>query len=227
MSHHFRLLVFDFDGTLVDSQRVIVQAMTEAFKADGRPAPDAAEVRRVVGLTLEVAVARLLPDTEDWSTAVRVADGYRDAFMDLRRDPAYHEPLFPGARETLTLLDSPEVCLGIATGKGRRGLMDGLERHGLTRYFATLQTADDGPGKPDPSMLHRAMDEVGAGPHETVLIGDTTFDMEMAANAGATAIGVAWGYHDPGDLTASGAARVIERFDQLPGELAALGRTPA
>ena len=227
MSHHFRLLVFDFDGTLVDSQRVIVRAMTEAFEADGRPAPDPAEVRRVVGLTLEVAVARLLPDAEDWSAAVRVADGYRDAFVELRRNSDYHEPLFPGARETLALLDRPEVCLGIATGKGRRGLMDGLERHGLARHFATLQTADDGPGKPHPSMLHRAMEEVGAGPHETVLIGDTTFDMEMAANAGTTSIGVAWGYHDTGDLTAAGAARVIERFDELPGELAALGRAPA
>ncbi|MFQ5775417.1 MAG: HAD-IA family hydrolase [Kiloniellaceae bacterium] len=223
MSHTFRLIVFDLDGTLVDSQHVIVRAMSEAFAAHHLPRPAAEAVRRVVGLKLEFAVARLLPDPDDWGTAARVAERYREAFLALRARPDYHEPLFPGAREVLALLDRPEVCLGIATGKNRRGLMASLERHGLAHHFVTLQTADDGPGKPHPEMLHCAMADAGAGPDETVLIGDTTFDMEMACHARARGIGVAWGYHDPAELRASGAVRVIETFDDLPPTLSALG----
>lgn len=223
MTHRYRLIVFDFDGTLVDSQHAIARAMGEAFGAHGLEAPAVDAVRRVVGLKLELAVARLLPDPADMATAAVVAEAYRRAFFAIRARPDHHEPLFPGARDALERLDTAEVCLGIATGKNRRGLLAGLEHHGLARYFATLQTADDGPGKPHPGMLRRAMDETGAGPAETVLIGDTTFDMEMAGNAGVAALGVAWGYHPPAELTASGAARVIDHFDDLPASLATLG----
>jgi phosphoglycolate phosphatase len=218
MSHPFRLIVFDFDGTLVDSQRTIAQSMALAFEDQGFAAPGPEAVRQVVGLPLEVAAARLLPDPDDMETAERVAESYRGAFQALHARGDVHEPLFPGAREALARLDEPDVCLGIATGKGRRGLMTSLGRHGLSDYFATLQTADDGPGKPSPEILQRAMTEVGAGCSETVMIGDTTFDMQMAMNAGVSAIGVAWGYHPPDELRASGAARVIESFpDLLPG----------
>jgi len=117
--------------------------------------------------------------------------------------------------------------LGIATGKSRRGLLAGLKRHGLHRQFVTLQTADDGPAKPHPESLFRAMADVGARPAETVVVGDTTFDMEMAGNAKATAIGVAWGYHAPAELRASGAARIVERFADLPEALAGVGEARA
>ena len=220
----FKLVVFDFDGTLVDSQRSIARSMARAFEAEGLPAPAPEAVRRVVGLRLEAAAARLLPDPDDMDTAERIAESYRNAFQALRARGDVHEPLFPGARETLERLDQPHVCLGIATGKGRRGLLSSLERHGLSEFFVTLQTADDGPGKPHPEILHRAMAEVGAGRAETVLIGDTTYDMEMAANAGVRAVGVGWGYHGSEELTASGAARVVESFDDLPPCLASLTR---
>ncbi len=222
MSHPFRLIMFDFDGTLVDSQRGIVEAMTCAFDDRGLPRPTPEAVRRVVGLRLEAAAASLLPDPGDMETAVRIAESYRRAFQRLRARNDYHEPLFPGAREALARLDGPEVCLGIATGKGRRGLLASLERHGLSDYFVTLQTADDGPGKPDPTILYGAMAEVGAKREETVLIGDTTYDMQMAMNAEVSAIGVAWGYHHPDELRASGAARVIESFEHLLPGLAGL-----
>ncbi len=163
MSHPFRLIVFDFDGTLVDSQWMIAQSMARAFEAEGLPAPAPAAVRRVVGLRLEMAAAQLLPDPGDMDTAQRIADSYRNAFQDLHARGEVHEPLFPGARAALARLDQPQVSLGIATGKGRRGLLNSLERHGLSEFFATLQTADDGPGKPHPEILHRAMAEVGAG----------------------------------------------------------------
>lgn len=222
MSHNVRLVVFDYDGTLVDSQHRIVQAMIEAFAGHDLIPPAPEVVRRVVGLPLEIAVARLLPEAEDWRTAVTVADRYREAFHGGHARPDHNEPLFPGVRETLALLDKSGVLLGIATGKGRRGLMAGLEGHGLAHHFTTSQTADDGPGKPDPGMLRRAMAEVGATPRETVMVGDTTFDMEMAVNAGVAGIGVGWGYHETDELTTSGAARVIERFDDLVPALSAL-----
>jgi phosphoglycolate phosphatase len=227
MTHPFRLIVFDFDGTLVDSLQFIVTAMSRAFEDQGFEAPAPAAVRRIVGLRLEEAAARLLPDSSDTDTAERVAGAYRAAFQDMRARNLIDEPLYPGVRETLTLLNRPEVCLGIATGKSRRGLISSLERHDLSELFVTLKTSDDGPGKPHPEILHRAMADVGAGPEETVVIGDTSYDMEMAGNAGVSALGVAWGYHGAEELRASGAAEVVDTFPDLPSCLAnfALERT--
>ena len=227
LPHVFRLIVFDYDGTLVDSQRVILAAMTQAFAEHGLPAQAPEAVRRTVGLKLETAIARLLPDPADGDLAGRVAASYRHAFFQIRERPDYDEPLFPGVAEGLRRLEAPNVCLGIATGKSRRGLLAGLKRHGLHRQFVTLQTADDGPAKPHPESLFRAMADVGARPAETVVVGDTTFDMEMAGNAKATAIGVAWGYHAPAELRASGAARIVERFADLPEALAGVGEARA
>jgi len=222
LTHSFRLLVFDFDGTLADSQHLIVQAMSEAFARFRLPPPPPAAVRQVIGLKLEHVVAELLPDGAEAELAARVAEGYRKVYFGLRAQPDCHEPLFPGVREGIAQLDRPDVCLGIATGKSRRGLMASLERHGLRHHFTTVQTADDGPGKPHPELLRRAMADAGAGPRETVLVGDTTFDMEMAVNAGVLAIGVAWGYHNVDELRGGGAAGIVEAFRDLPDTLAML-----
>ena len=133
MNHSFRLIVFDFDGTLVDSLQNIVTAFSRAFEDRGFSAPGPDAIRRIVGLRLETAAARLLPDSEDMDTAKCVADAYRAASRDLHARNLVEEPLYPGVRETLTILNRPEVCLGIATGKSRRGLIRSLERHDLTR----------------------------------------------------------------------------------------------
>lgn len=218
--HPFRLIVFDVDGTLVDSQAGIVAAMTRAFETLGLPAPTADATRRVVGLSLDEAVGRLLPSDATPDLVAKAAQLYKSAFMAERQRPEYVEPLFPDVAETLRMLDSPAVCLGVATGKSRRGLDATLARHRLADHFVTLQTADNGPGKPHPRMLHDAMSEVGARPEETVLIGDTTFDMEMARCARTTGLGVAWGYHDSPDLTGAGASRILARFDEIPAALA-------
>lgn len=210
-----RLVVFDCDGTLVDSQHSIVEAMTLAFAGHGLPSPEAVSVRRVVGLALPEAVARLLPaaamDRLDSVTAA-----YKDAFFDIRNRPDHDEPLYPGTRDVLETLHEAGVVLGVATGKSRRGLAAVLERHNIRDRFVTLKTADDGPGKPNPDILLDAMSETGAVPESTVMIGDTTYDMEMARRARAMSIGVAWGYHPAEELKAVGAMRIAGQFGELP-----------
>ena len=169
MLRRHRLIAFDFDGTLVDSQRAITEAMALAFREAGREAPPAFRVRRVVGLRLEEAIARLLaadeaaPDGADAAGALvpQISAGYRRAFAGLRDRPDFDEPLVEGAREVIEELDRSGVFLAIATGKNRRGLVASLERHGLGAHFTTLKTADDGPGKPHPGILLDAMAELG------------------------------------------------------------------
>lgn len=217
-----RLFVFDCDGTLVDSQHNIIAAMGAAWTRFDLPPPAAADVRRVVGLTLEVAIARMLPAESD-ARHRELANVYRQIVHDLRANEApgapSAEPLFPGIRELIVGLEAPDVFLGVATGKNLRGVEHTLRTHGLRERFHTLQAADICRGKPDPDMVLKAMAETAMEPGATVVIGDTSFDMEMARSAGATAIGVAWGYHDTAELWASGAHAVISHPNELLGEL--------
>lgn len=217
-----RLVVFDCDGTLVDSQATIVHCAQAAFAAEGLPVPPAEAVRRIVGLSLVEAVLELLPEP-DLALAARLAERYKVAFLDHRATPGFHEPLFPGARELLDALAEREVLMGIATGKARRSLRLVLEQHGLERYFVTLQTADLHPSKPHPAMLEAAMAETGSRPPETMLVGDTSFDILMARAAGAMPVGVRWGNHAPEELLAAGAAAMLDHF----AELMALVEEPA
>lgn len=219
MSGALRLVIFDVDGTLVDSQADILAAMSEAFAAAARPLPTRSRVLSIVGLSLDVAMARLVPDAPEAEQAVMV-QAYKDAYMDLRAQTgaAQSSPLYPGARVVLDHLQAlPDVVLGVATGKSRRGLDKLIEAHGFGGMFATQQVADFHPSKPHPSMILQAMAETGATPAQTVMIGDTTFDMDMAAAAGVHGLGVGWGYHPAETLTA--ARRVLAEFGELPGAL--------
>ncbi|MBL8701127.1 MAG: HAD-IA family hydrolase [Alphaproteobacteria bacterium] len=218
-SPRLRLAVFDCDGTLVDSQHVIVACMHTAFASEDLPPPAAADIRRVVGLKLAECIARLAPD-EAPARHARIVEAYRAEFFARRTRPGHHEPLFDGCRAALDAIEAQGWLLGVATGKTRRGLDAVLEQHGLGRRFVTLQTSDTGPGKPHPDMLHRALAEAGVSPQDSVMIGDTTFDIEMARRAGVTGIAVAWGYHSRAELVAAGAAALVERFDQLTALLA-------
>jgi phosphoglycolate phosphatase len=209
-----RLVVFDLDGTLVDSQATIVACAQAAFVAQGEPPPAAEAIRRIVGLSLAQAMADLL-GRMDHILVPRLVESYREAFFAHRQRPGFDEPLFPGVLEVLEQLAARETLMGIATGKAMRGLQAVLSRHRLEDYFVTLQTADLHPSKPDPSMLLAAMAEAGAGPQETVLVGDTSYDMLMAQAANTAAVGVAWGNHPGHELLACGAHKILESFDDL------------
>ncbi len=215
-----KLAVFDCDGTLVDSQANICRAMEEAFAIADIPAPPRAAIRRIVGLSLVEAIRALLPHADD-AQHRRMAADYKNAFFHLRTTGAMaEEPLFEGIADVLQTLADDGWLLGVATGKSDRGLAHILAHHGLTHHFITLQTADRHPSKPDPAMLLAAIDEAGATPHTSAMIGDTSFDMAMGKAAGARAVGVAWGYHDIRDLADAGADVVADRVAALPGLLA-------
>ena len=212
-----RLAVFDCDGTLSDGQAAICAAMAEGFTDAGLAAPDPHEVRRIVGLSLPSAVARLAPG-ETPEAHMRVVQAYKRAFFASRERGTLHEPLFVGIAPLLNRLHTAGWTLGVATGKSDRGLHGCLMMHGIFDLFVTLQTADRHPSKPHPAMLEAAMAEAGALPADTVMIGDTAYDIEMAVAAGARAIGVAWGYHTPDELLAAGAEAVATTPEEL-GEM--------
>ncbi len=212
-----RLILLDVDGTLVDSQDIIVAAHGRAFARAGLPCPPRERLLALVGLSLPETFAALVGP--DGPVAV-LEEGYRQGFHALRADPAWQEPVFPGADALLRRLAGRSgVALGLATGKSRRGAAAVLARHGWRGLVSTVQTADDAPSKPHPGMVLNAMAEIGAGPDDTVMIGDSTYDMTMARAAGARALGVAWGYHPPAALLEAGAETVARSFDEVAGWL--------
>lgn len=215
-----QLVIFDCDGTIVDSQHMIVAAMNQAFVVAGLPPPPREAVVEIIGLSLELAVRELLPSGLQ-HRAGAIAEDYKTSFHDLRTSELPREPLFPGVKAAIATLHENGALLGIATGKSRRGVRLLLEREGFVDVFATIQTADTHPSKPDPSMILTAMAETGAAREETLMVGDTSFDMAMARNAGVRAVGVAWGYHPPAALVAAGAHVVVE---DAAGLLAEIGR---
>ena len=208
-----RLAVFDCDGTLVDGQAAICDTMADAFAKTNLPPPDRNQVRRIVGLSLPQALRLLAPEADAKHDAL--LENYKTGFRKRRTSGILEEPLYDGIAALIERLAKAGWQLGVATGKSDRGLVACLERHGLLDRFVTLQTADRHPSKPHPAMLEQAMADAGAAPHTTVMIGDTTFDMEMAVAAGVTPLGVAWGYHEPTELLQTGAIGVANDMDEL------------
>ncbi|MCB1516532.1 MAG: HAD-IA family hydrolase [Hyphomicrobiaceae bacterium] len=210
-----RLIVFDMDGTLVDSHGFIISVVRATFERLGQSVPSADEVRDIIGLSNYEAFAQLTGQSGD---AVRNAmDTYQAVFNELRTSDAYNEPtLFDGIPEVLTELSArPETLLGIATGKSHRGMERVLQAHGIRDLFVTRQTPDENPSKPHPGMLQRAMAEAGTMPNQTVMIGDSSYDIEMARAAGTGALGVTWGSHEPDLLAQSGAHIIIDRVSHM------------
>jgi phosphoglycolate phosphatase len=205
-----RLAIFDCDGTLVDSGATITAALAASFERNGIPVPPPSVSRRVIGLSLIEAMAALLPDTDD-SEHRRLAEDYKTAFMGLRTSGQVAEPLYDGVLDLLDMLEHDGWLLAVATGKSDRGLKHCLDSHGIHARFISLQTADRHPSKPHPSMVDQAIADAGASPAKTIVVGDTSFDMAMAVNAGATGIGAAWGYHEADELIDAGAIAVAQQ----------------
>jgi phosphoglycolate phosphatase len=215
-----RLVIFDVDGTLVDSQAAILGAIGEAFARAGRPAPGRAEALGIVGLSLVEAMAVLVPGAGS-DEHLALAQHYRQAFADSRQRTGGEaaSPLFPGARDAVMRLDGDGWLLSIATGKARRGLDHFLLTHGLTSHFTGTQTADDAPSKPHPQMALNCLAATGVEPRDAVMVGDTEFDMAMGRAAGCRTIGVSWGYHPVDRVRAGGAERIAETFEELEAML--------
>ena len=213
-----RLVIFEVDGTIVDSQGDIIAAMAHAFAEEDLVAPPREEILRIIGLSLPVAIGRLAP-AANAAQLDRMVKTYKNAYVGLRArgDARLASPLYPGARAVLDRLAAePATLLAVATGKSRRGLDALLASHGLHGLFHSLQVADHHPSKPHPSMILAALSETGVAPERAVMVGDTTYDMEMARAAGIRAVGVSWGYHAAHLLRAD---ICIDRWSALPEAL--------
>lgn len=210
-----RLVIFDCDGTLVDSQDLIVQAMDLAFEQMGLTPPARQNTLSIVGLSLIEAMEVLVPDASPADQQV-LAERYKTSFGSLVSDTDRQEPLYEGAADAVRSLSArDDVVLGIATGKSQRGVRRVLSEHDLHQCFVTIQTADDAPSKPHPAMIHQAMAEAGAEPQNTVMIGDTVYDLQMAQAAGVPAVGVDWGYHTKAELQACNPDALLSHFNDL------------
>ena len=210
-----RLIIWDVDGTLVDSQAEIMAAMASAFASEGLPMLDRAAVLLIVGLSLAEAFAVLCPDVQAMQRT-RLVQAYKDAFNDLRGTDGNAElsPMFDGALETLkTLHAQDDTLLAVATGKSRRGLDKMIERHGLGGFFISQQVADFHPSKPHPAMVLAALSDTGVEAKRAIMIGDTTYDIDMGRAAGVHTIGVDWGYHDASTLNAD---RIASCYSDIP-----------
>ena len=194
----FQLIVFDWDGTLMDSEARIVSCIQAAFSDLGELPPPKEVARDVIGLGLNEAMTVLWPDGEAQQRAALV-ERYRHHFLGTDETDSN---LFPGARWVLETLRSRGLLLAIATGKSRRGLERVLASTGLKAYFQATCCADEAPSKPHPAMLQRIMTSLAVPPENTLMIGDTEYDMQMAQNAGVAALAVSYGVHSPERLLA-------------------------
>lgn len=210
-----KLVLFDADGTLVDSQSIIHESMCIAFMRSGYVAPLPEDTRSIIGLTLDRAIATILQREVDDEILAMTAD-YKQAYLQLVQQEEMQSRPFAGMPEFLRRLGAREdVMLGIVTGKSRQGVGRLLQTTHFENLFVTSRCADDCPSKPHPAMVLECCDDLGIRPANTIVVGDTGFDMEMATSAGAAAIGVSWGYHPVERMIASGAHKIARTANEL------------
>lgn len=212
-----KLVLFDCDGTLVDSANVIHACMERTFEDFGFELPALAHTKSIIGLTLDIAIAQMLARAVDDEIAAMTAR-YKEHFMLHRENGGVLEPAYDGISALIAELSArDDVILGVVTGKSRRGLNAILEHQKMTSSFFTTRTADDCPSKPHPAMVLECCAEAGIDAERTVVIGDAIYDMQMAASAGARGIGVSWGYAPVDALVAAGADHIVHRADEIAG----------
>jgi phosphoglycolate phosphatase len=208
-----RLIIFDIDGTLLDSKAIILASHASAFGKHGLAVPSEAAIMALVGLSQRETFLAL---AGEHGPVDGLIGAYQEAVWAFRAAGQHTETLFPGAAELVAdLAKRADLRLALATGKGRRGTNLIIEQYGWQGVFASSHTSDENPSKPDPTMLQRAMEIAGVAPMATVMIGDSPFDMQMAVNAGVTPIGVAWGHQPRETLIANGAQAVATDFADL------------
>jgi len=210
MSKRYDLIVFDWDGTVMDSTAVIAGSIQAACRDLGLNVPADETARHVIGLGLDQALRYAVPDMPE---AMRpdLVERYRHHF--LAQDEAI--PLFDGARETIAELHEAGYWLGVATGKSRAGLNRAMESTGMKSYFHATRTADQALSKPDPAMLYELMDELGASAERTLMVGDTTHDVQMAQNAKVDAVAIGHGAHPPEQLQELNPLALTGNFAEL------------
>jgi phosphoglycolate phosphatase len=214
MSNNLGMIVFDCDGTIVDSQKALVEIMQKTFGLYDLQLPKREEILFGVGLELSAGIERLLPRRHGMDIH-KLSETYKKLAARNRENKSQTDLVYPDAVNVIRRLYSDQWLLGIATGKSRTGLDHVLTLHNLSELFITKQTADSAAGKPSPEMLENAMSETGVSPRNVFMVGDTTYDMCMAKNAGTRAIGVSWGYHTTNDLLGAGAEIVLHSYQDL------------
>lgn len=216
-----KLIIFDFDGTLVDSRKLIWESHRIIFDRFGLACPSQEQSLALIGMSLELVLAQLAGPE---APIAKMVEAYRHLLPVLREDAAFAEMPFDGAADLVAMLATrADARLAIATGHVSHAIEPALAKLGWRDFFCNLQTADKAPSKPHPGMLLQALHETGTDARDAVMIGDTAFDMQMAASAGIESIGVSWGYHRAERLHAAGAGYVVENMRELGGRLAAGG----
>lgn len=214
-ARRYRLLAFDWDGTLADSTAVIASAIQAALRDLGEPVPDATAARFVIGLGLADALRNVAPGLPLHRHG-ELAARYRAHYLQHEENV----PLFGGVSALLADLEARGHYLAVATGKSRRGLDRALVRADLVTRFHATRCADEGLAKPHPEMLLHLMDRLGVEPHETLMIGDTTHDLDLARNAGVEAVAVAYGAHGVDALHRARPRAVVHSIGELRAWLA-------
>jgi len=219
--YDIKLLVFDWDGTLMDSEAQIVTCMQAAIADLSLDPRSADQVKNIIGLGLHEAVSALYPESDD-SLVIAMADGYRDHWL----GGCQQSLLFPGVEETLQFLKAEGFQLAVATGKGRRGLNKVLSETRLSDMFAATRCSDETRSKPHPLMLEQIMTELRIAPEQTLMIGDTEYDMEMARNAQAHPVAVSYGVHEWERLQRHAPLTCLDRITELSDWLAEIAEQP-
>lgn len=209
----YALYIFDWDGTVVDSADTIATVMQDAATAASVPVPTKPQVHQIIGLELEEAIARLFPDGLSADERQRVEDHYREGFI--KHTEKHGVTPFGGALDALHRLQQSGRMLAVATGKRRRGLQRHLDQMELGSLFAVTRCADETAGKPDPRMLQEILQVTGVPVQEALMIGDTSYDLEMAARIGMDAVGVTYGVHASEQLLAHNPVTLINHLDEL------------
>ncbi len=209
-----KLILFDYDGTLVDSADIIVEGTIEAFVRCGLPKPDPTKVRDGIGHKLVTALKNYLPKDLTIDPNLIAAE-YRKWYQEKDEEGIHFEPIFKGVHSLLDFLKSEDWLLGIATNKSSRGLFRGLKHHKIEHFFDLIMTSDDFPAKPKPDMALNAQRKLSVDKNRSIMIGDTVHDIVMGKLAKCITIGVTWGYNSRESLIDADADFIADKLDQL------------